>query len=72
MPFIPLIYLTRAPLGWIYNAPRWGANISPLLSPKLLGLFLKFKKCLIALPKLSSELNFIDLGSPMTSQVRSK
>ena len=33
--------LTRAPLGYFYNAPHWGGAISstPLWSPKLLGRF---------------------------------
>ena len=43
--------------NYIYNAPHWGEGAihSPLLSPKLLDLFSKFKRRLTFLPKLSGE-----------------
>ena len=38
-----IVPLTRAPLGYFYNAPHWGGGAisrpSPLWSPKLLGRF---------------------------------
>ena len=40
---VPMSYsLTRAPLGYFYNAPHWGGGLfraPPLLSPKLLDRF---------------------------------
>ena len=44
--------LTRAPLGYFYNAPHWeGAITSALWSPKLLDRLKKFKRHLKALEK---------------------
>ena len=59
---IARLYLTRAPLGYFYNAPHWGGGAisspPPLWSPKLLDRFWKFKRHLKALEKLSKENKF--------------
>ena len=47
--------LTRVLLGYFYNAPHRGSIHSPLLTPKLLVRFSKFKGRLIALENLSME-----------------
>ena len=66
--------LTHAPLGYFYNAPHWGGGglfKTPLLTPKLLVRFSKFKDRVIALANLSTEKQILmTSGSPMTLQVR--
>ena len=66
--------LTRAPLGYFYNAPHWGAISSPPLISETIGPIVKIQAAFESLEKLSGKTNFIDLGvtSDVTSQVKVK
>ena len=67
--------LTRAPLGYFYNAPQWGRAISspPPLIFETTGPILKIEAVFESPEKtVEGKQILLTLGSRVTSQVRSK
>ena len=70
-----LVLLTRAPLGYFYNAPHWGGAISspPPLISETTGPILKIQTAFERPGKtVEGKQILLTSGSRVTSQVRSK